>query len=435
MNSIAKNKLKKTLILSGIVAVTSQIYMNVIIADFRVSVAIILFPIFLYIFDDMDAIKTGFACAMGVYLLRVLVYFINHGNLQETLWSYFPEIFFYTFYSIFFKVLNKKENSLNFKKLYITLIISDFCSNLVEVLIRNFYNSHPLTRDVVTTIMIVAVVRSAVICLFLGGIKFYKLLLIKEEHEKRYKKLLWMTSRLKTEMYWMKKNMNDIEQVMTNAYELFEKITLEQHPESWAQMSVDIAKDVHEIKKEYGLVVRGVEEVTMNKDEDKGMYFKDVIEILEESMNIEIKHRKPNTELKFSISENFYTTRHYYLMSIFRNLIMNSLDSICEKSEKGGIYFFHELKQGNQIFTIVDTGCGINEKDLEHVFSPGFSTKINYETGEINRGLGLSIVKDIVERDLGGNIKISSIEGEGTTFYITIPITTLEGETYEYIYS
>lgn len=39
---------------------------------------------------------------------------------------------------------------------------------------------------------------------------------------------------------------------------------------------------------------------------------------------------------------------------------------------------------------------------MEQIFEPGFSTKINYETGEVNRGLGLSLVKDFIELRLGG---------------------------------
>ena len=50
----------------------------------------------------------------------------------------------------------------------------------------------------------------------------------------------------------------------------------------------------------------------------------------------------------------------------------------------------------------------------------GFSTKINYETGEVNRGLGLSLVKDFIEFRLGGTIRVTSVPGK-TVFTLTIP--------------
>ena len=56
---------------------------------------------------------------------------------------------------------------------------------------------------------------------------------------------------------------------------------------------------------------------------------------------------------------------------------------------------------------------------------PGFSTKINFQTGEVNRGLGLSLVEDIVKTQLRGQIRLESRPG-CTTFYITVLKSQLE---------
>ncbi len=53
-------------------------------------------------------------------------------------------------------------------------------------------------------------------------------------------------------------------------------------------------------------------------------------------------------------------------------------------------------------------------------FEPGFSTKIDYETGKVSRGLGLSLVRDIIESQMGGTIRVQSEEG-CTDFIISIP--------------
>ncbi|MBU3144015.1 ATP-binding protein [Clostridium sp. CF012] len=426
MEIIKTNKLKRMIAISIVIAITSQINMNLLISDFRVSVAIILFPVFLYFFDELDTIKTGVMCAVSVYFLRVGIYFIENGSFIEILLAYFPEIFFYAFYSIFFKIFSKAITTIDLKRLLITLILSDYLGNFIEILTRNLGDFTMLKLNVVTTLLYVAVIRSIISLIILNSLKFYKLLLLKEEHEKRYKKLLLLTSDLKTEMYWMKKNMSSIEKIMSNAYELFEKISIKEESDTWAQRSLNIAKDVHEIKKEYGLVVRGIEEITEDKTKDKGMYFKDIINILEDSMKNEVKFRELNVDLIFNINKNFYTTKHYYLMSIFRNLIMNSLDALCTTTNNISISFEEKSIDEKFIFVISDTGSGIKECDLMYIFSPGFSTKINYSTGEINRGLGLSIVKNIVEEDLKGTIEVNSIENVGTTFYITINKSELE---------
>jgi two-component system, NtrC family, sensor kinase len=66
--------------------------------------------------------------------------------------------------------------------------------------------------------------------------------------------------------------------------------------------------------------------------------------------------------------------------------------------------------------TVRDTGVGIPEKDVEHIFEPFFSTK---ENGK-GVGLGLSIVYGII-RQHHGEITVESKPGKGTTFNIVLP--------------
>ncbi|KJE34605.1 histidine kinase [Thalassospira sp. HJ] len=70
------------------------------------------------------------------------------------------------------------------------------------------------------------------------------------------------------------------------------------------------------------------------------------------------------------------------------------------------------------VITVQDTGTGIPEDVVEHIFEPFFSTK---EPGK-GTGLGLSIVHSWVEES-HGFINLESVEGEGTTFSIFLPRT------------
>lgn len=105
---------------------------------------------------------------------------------------------------------------------------------------------------------------------------------------------------------------------------------------------------------------------------------------------------------------------------------MNSIDAIPREKSDGKILVENDIVDNFHHFIISDNGIGIEEERIKYVFSPGFSTKINYETGEINRGLGLSIVKYIVEEQLSGRIEISSELDKGTRFDIYIPEEILE---------
>jgi signal transduction histidine kinase len=71
--------------------------------------------------------------------------------------------------------------------------------------------------------------------------------------------------------------------------------------------------------------------------------------------------------------------------------------------------------------TVSDHGLGISSKDLPHIFEP-FYRGAEAESLQIRgNGLGLSIVKGIVEAH-GGKVRVESAEGRGSTFVVLLPI-------------
>ena len=65
--------------------------------------------------------------------------------------------------------------------------------------------------------------------------------------------------------------------------------------------------------------------------------------------------------------------------------------------------------------SVTDTGCGMSEETLQHIFEPFFSTK-----GHEGTGLGLSVVHGVIEEH-GGWIRVRSAPGAGTTFSLYLP--------------
>ena len=95
------------------------------------------------------------------------------------------------------------------------------------------------------------------------------------------------------------------------------------------------------------------------------------------------------------------------------NIIRNAIDSI--KSSDGKIELCVEKKEDIVFITISDNGSGIAKKDWKNIFKPGFSSKKG------GWGLGLSLVRRIVEEIHNGKVQIlSSSPGIGTTFEIKL---------------
>ena len=110
---------------------------------------------------------------------------------------------------------------------------------------------------------------------------------------------------------------------------------------------------------------------------------------------------------------------------LMTNLISNSIDSYDKMRKKSRPVEIKLQKLNNHLkLAVQDWGSGISKENLPKVFNPLFTTK-NLERGT---GIGLSICKDIVEKDLKGNINAESKIGLGTTFTIEFPIRKSEHE-------
>lgn len=104
------------------------------------------------------------------------------------------------------------------------------------------------------------------------------------------------------------------------------------------------------------------------------------------------------------------------IQEVLLNLILNSIASIFRK---GKIAVELQEKNKNELEIIFsDNGKGIKKEHLSQVFHPFFTTK------KRGTGLGLSICKNIIEAH-NGSIEVTSVENEGTIFYIRLPVLEL----------
>ena len=102
--------------------------------------------------------------------------------------------------------------------------------------------------------------------------------------------------------------------------------------------------------------------------------------------------------------------------------IQNVLDNAFKYTPAGGKVIIKASTDPNQIFLqISDTGVGIPDDQKDKIFSKFFRAANVVKLQTEGSGLGLFIVKSIIERH-HGTVSYISEEGHGTTFTITIPL-------------
>lgn len=413
---------KQIRILSLLIVLAAQIHLNVFTNNFLVSIGILLFPIFVYLFQEIPLIPVTLLSGAGVFLSRVLIYGLQSGIHIDNFINFFPEFFFYLTYGMTSYIYFKQNNyKLQGKFWPFLFLLMDYGANLVELLLRLGLGAFSLKMQM--NIILVAVIRTLILWIVIRGLGHYKFTLLSQEHANRYQRLILLISKLNSEVIWMKKNTHLIEETMARSYKLFSSMQDKQIDPSLSQDALAVAKDIHEIKKEYLLILRGISEALDLNLQDGGMSLTDILILLEDTITAAAHEEGKTLTFTKEYSGNLFTDKHYFLLSIFRNLFTNAL----EANEDGNIElaFIENEDEKNYTFIIQDNGPGIPAENLPLIFTPGFSTKINFNTGEVNRGLGLNLVKDIIENQLHGNIHAKSKPGE-TKFYICIPKSELE---------
>lgn len=130
--------------------------------------------------------------------------------------------------------------------------------------------------------------------------------------------------------------------------------------------------------------------------------------------------------IKNTYKKNILITKHYsplppykcqniLLNQAFMQILINAAQAI---DEIGEIEIRTCFENDWIVVTITDNGTGISETDRKRIFDPFFTTK---EVGQ-GTGLGLSVVYDTITNRHHGDIQVSSVPGEKTSFTIRLPL-------------
>lgn len=425
MNSSKKYSSFSTAVYCAIwMIAVAQLNINLVVAgmdNIKISLAVVLLPIMMFLLEDLSVFFTTLLVVPGVFLGRCIFSWLEGASFSKMILSNSPEMAFYLVYGLLFmwytkRVALKPDSLLSFAP----LVAIDLLSNLVEIFIR-MGGRLPIQLNIISQFAMIALIRSMIAAGLVSAFDAYSHFMLKKDDRERYKRLMLMLAEMKGELVWMRKNTAMIEHTMSTTYHLYQSLKQQGSDELSAQ-ALTVAKDIHEIKKEYALIMRGLSSCMQGEQGEDGMWLQDILDLVSESFHQEIAESQKFMELTVDLKASLYTDKHYELMSVLRNLLTNSLEA-CK--ERGTVELHCKKQEDLCVLQVIDNCGGVPEEYRERLFSHGFSTKISMKTGEVGRGLGLCLVKDIIETELGGVLMVE-FPKRGTAFQMKIPLRNLE---------
>jgi PAS domain S-box-containing protein len=176
-------------------------------------------------------------------------------------------------------------------------------------------------------------------------------------------------------------------------------------------------RDAREAAERVRLIVRDLRLFSRTEEPRRGLV--DVRDVLDSTLRMawhEIRHRARLVKAFDDVPA--VEANEARLGQVFLNLVINAAHAIPEgRAEANQIRVVTRLETGRVVIEISDSGVGMSSELMEHIFTPFFSTR----PAGFGTGLGLPICRRLVE-DIGGELRVSSREGKGSTFTILLPI-------------
>lgn len=403
-----------------LVTLSSMVFIYPFDNQFRFTLGVAVLSALLLFFTEVPVVMTVLLSGASIIVCRIVLAFIlGDQPLSVVCQTYAPAIAYYVVFSIMFLGLAIRRYCDRFLRLVLLLSIADSLGNIVQMFFWPDISAVGYGKAAAGLIAL-ACVRSVIGAYGYMLLKRYQVLTLLQEQGRRYSELMLMTARLKTELFYLKKSSHDIESVMERSYRLYNQLKQTQSLSTTpteAVQALAIARDIHEIKKDYTRVIAGVEQVLTAPEVEQWMRLSELFVIMRQNIIRYLAITKSDIIIEFQCGCDFITDCHYILVSLLDNLIMNAIEAC---GSGGAIKISQYCSDGNCIFVVADNGIGIKADALAVLFNPGYSSKFSPVTGKMSTGLGLYHVKNLTE-GLGGTVAVSTGAGQGTVFTVIIP--------------
>ena len=409
-----RQNLEKLLLVAIFTTFMGQIYMLPFGTSFRLTFAVVVLNVLMLTFKEIEPFSAINLVGILMFLVRSVLFVLNgSGTLIQAFTMYYPVIFFYIFYSIFFIMLDVRSLIRTPLALFLAIWICDSIPNIIEVVIRQEWRSVNF-EEIIFTIILIGLIRTFITTLLVYLSRYYYEKSKERENHLAFVERILLMSGLKTELFFLKKSRKDIEDAMRRSFLIYEAINDSEMKES----ILAVTKDIHEIKKDYSRVIAGLEKSI----KDSPVYHMSMTEIVNIVITANEKYAfEKQVDVRFDrhIGFDFKTSDYLNVISILNNIVTNAVEAF---KGKGHVIIDQRLEKQVMTLKVSNDGDGIEPQDIPLIFEAGFSTKFNENNGIMASGIGLTHVKNLVEDYFGGTISVNSIKQEETCFKISIPL-------------
>ena len=177
-----------------------------------------------------------------------------------------------------------------------------------------------------------------------------------------------------------------------------------------AKLYIELIKESSEKLKEYiDSTLRAYKNVALSSDEKEFFFLNSILKEYTKLLN-------PNNEYIINLPENFEIFNY---KSVFEQITLNLISNAIKYNDKPKVVIDISIQIEEDFYTIIfkDNGIGIESDKLDQIFDMFFAVEKVDRFNNTCTGIGLSIVKTLVNRS-DGEITVKSVIGEGTTFIL-----------------
>jgi len=406
------------LIISVIVPLAGEFTFYPLSEEFRVSFATPALLLLLLYFQNVRALKAGVIVGITVVLFRTIIGTINGGHVIDEFFNYLPVLSFYLTYGFLFSKLELKKYM--YKPLLVGLSawVLEVCSMSVSVGAHYIFNGIELTVNTVVMIFLLGIVRT---CFALGIFMLILYSRLQEkalEQRKKNDHILLVISDLHVELIQLKKSIRMCESTTSETYFLSKRLKEKGDEQSSSEL-LKISGQIHECKKDGQRIFGSLANLITKQEFSEWLAIHEILELVVRANKSYAEYLGKSIKINTVVNCDKSEYHSYFILSIINNLVANSIEAI---NYEGRIDIrVMDVPAGGDLFlTITDNGPGIATKHQSLIFTPGFTTKYSQD-GTPSNGIGLTYIRDSINK-AGGSIKLlKSIPNLETTFYINIP--------------